>query len=423
MRFARSYGPGRYEPSYEAWGVDFPAGQVRWTEGRNFEAVLDLLASSRLRVADLVTHTFDIGAADAAYQLIEQRSEPYLAIRLAYPETDTTGSGTDGLATDGTVRIRDARRVSSSPGIGWAGVGPFSTGTLLPAFRAAGFDHFVAVASASGLPARRAAERHGFEKAVPGADTLLYDPDVEAVVIATPHDTHADLAARALAAGRHVWCEKPLALSEDELDAVEKAWRESSTQLAIGFNRRWSPAVLTAQRQLTGITAPKLLVYRVAAGPVPDGHWYHDRRQGGRLLGEVCHFVDTAQALVGEPIEEIAGLPGGGGPGGRHRDDAVVSLRFADGSLATIAYGSPAPVAGKEWIEIQAGSHRMVIDDFRSVQAGGKTVWKGRQDKGHHAEATAFRQALAGGPAMPTDTMLSTMRATIQAVAGPGYRG
>ena len=395
LRFARSYGPGRYEPSYEAWGVDFPAGQVRWTEGRNFEAVLDLLASGRLQVADLVTHSFDISEADAAYQLIERHTDPYLAIRLTYPEADTAGSATarsaaDWLARDGSIRLKDAPRVSSSPGIGWAGVGPFSTGTLLPAFRAAGFDHFVSVASASGLPARRAAERHGFEKAVSGAHALLDDPGVEVMVIATPHDTHADLAARALAAGRHVWCEKPLALTEDELDAVEKAWRESGTQLAIGFNRRWSPAVQTAQRKLAGVTAPKLIVYRVAAGPVPDGHWYHDRRQGGRLLGEVCHFVDTAQALVGEPIEDVTGLPGGGGPSGRHGDDAVVSLRFADGSLATIAYGSAAPVAGKEWIEIQAGSHRVVIGDFRSVQADGKTVWKGRQDKGHRAAGRRF---------------------------------
>ena len=417
LRFARSYGPGRYEPSYEAWGVDFPAGQVRWSEGRNFEAVLDLLASGRLQVADLVTHSFGIAEADAAYQLIERRAEPYLAIRLTYPEADAPG-----LIADGTIRLRDTPPVSSSPGIGWAGAGAFSTGTLLPAFRAAGFDHFVAVASASGLSARRAAERHGFEQAVPGADALLDDPGVEAVVIATPHETHADLAARALAAGRHVWCEKPLALTEDELDAVEKAWRESGAQLTIGFNRRWSPAVLTAQRELARTTVPKLIVYRVAAGPVPDGHWYHDRRQGGRLLGEVCHFIDTAQALVGAPIEEVTGLPGGGAPGGQHGDDAVVSLRFADGSLAAIAYGSAAPVAGKEWIEIQAGTLRVVIDDFRTVQAAGKTVWKGRQDKGHHAEATAFRQAVAGGPPMPTETLLATMRATIQAAAGSGCR-
>ena len=245
--------------------------------------------------------------------------------------------------------------MSSSPGIGWAGAGAFSTGTLLPAFRAAGFDRFVAVASASGLSARRAAERHGFEKAVPGADAVLDDPEVEAVVIATPHDTHAELATRALAAGRHVWCEKPLALTEDELDAVEKAWRESGAQLAIGFNRRWSPAVLTAQRGLAGITAPKLVVYRVAAGPVPDGHWYHDRRQGGRLLGEVCHFVDTAQALVGEPIEEVAGLPGGGGPRGSTGMTPWSRCASPTAPWPRSATAAPRPSAGKEWIEVHAG--------------------------------------------------------------------
>ena len=228
LRFARSYGPGRYEPSYEAWGVDFPAGQVRWTEGRNFEAVLDLLASGRLQVADLVTHSFGIARGGRRLPADRTARGTVPGHPADLPGARST-TAADGLATDGAVRLRDAPRANSSPGIGWAGAGAFSTGTLLPAFRAAGFDRFVAVASASGLAARRAAERHGFEKAVPGADALLDDPGVEAVVIATPHDTHADLAARALAAGRHVWCEKPLALTEDELDAVEKAWRESGT--------------------------------------------------------------------------------------------------------------------------------------------------------------------------------------------------
>ena len=407
LRLARSYGPGRYEPSYEAWGVDFPVGQVRWTEGRNFEAVLDLLSAGRLQVSDLVSHTYDIAHADAAYRLIEERSEPFMAIRVAYP---------GGVAND-AVRLRGAPAVRPSPGIGWAGAGAFSSGTLLPAFRAAGFEHFVAVASASGLSARRVAERNGFQKAVSGTDALIADPDVEVVVIATPHETHADLTARALASGRHVWCEKPVALTTDELEDVRTVWRQSGRQLAIGFNRRWSPAVLAAQRALAGVATPKLVVYRVAAGPVPDGHWYHDRRHGGRLLGEVCHFVDTAQALVGVPVEDVVGLPGGG-PGGRLGDGAVVSLRFADGSLAAIAYGCGEPVAGKEWIEVQAGSHRMIINDFRSAEADGNTIWKGRQDKGHRACATAFRRAVAGGIDMPTETMLATMRATIQAAAG-----
>ena len=267
------------------------------------------------------------------------------------------------------------------------------------------------MASASGLTATRAAQRHGFEKAVAGADAVLADPDVSVVVIATPHDTHASLTVRALTAGRHVWCEKPVALTEDELDAVRAAWLESGRVLAVGFNRRWSPAVAAARRALAGVAAPKLVVYRVAAGPVPDGHWYRDRRQGGRLLGEVCHFVDTAQALVGAPIEDVTALPGGG-PGGA-ADDAVVALRFADGSLASIGYGSATPSAGKEWIEVHAGAHRVVIDDFRSATADGKRLWKGRQDKGHHALARPSGRRWPGEADLPTEDMLATMRATI----------
>ena len=275
--------------------------------------------------------------------------------------------------------------------------------------------------SAGGLSATRAAQRYGFEKAVAGAGAVLADPDVAVAVIATPHDTHASLTAAALTAGRHVWCEKPAALTEEELDAVWAAWRKSGRVLAIGFNRRWSPAVAAARRALSGTASAKLVVYRVAAGPVPENHWYHDRRQGGRLLGEVCHFVDTAQALVGTPIEDVTALAGGGPRG--PQDDAVVALRFADGSLATISYGSAAPSAGKEWIEVHAGEHRIVIDDYRSVTADGKKLWKGRQDKGHDALAVAFRQAVIGEAELPTAHMLATMRATIAAAAERGGRG
>lgn len=410
LRFARSYGPGRYDPSYEAWGVDYPAGHVRWTEGRNFEAVLDLMAAGRLQVADLVTHSFDIARAAQAYQLIEARSDPYLAIELTYPGRQAAAAA----ARMAPAAIRAPARRAGSPGVGWIGLGAFSSGTLLPAFRAAGFDRLTTVASASGISAARAAQRHGFGRAVSGGREVIADPDTEVIVIATPHDTHAELAVRALASGRHVWCEKPLALTLPELDEVERAWRESGCVLGAGFNRRWSPAVAAARKVLAGAPGPRLLVYRVAAGPVPDGHWYHDRRQGGRVTGEVCHFVDTAQALLGVPVEQATGLAGRGEPG----DDAVVSLRFADGSLATIAYGSVAPVAGKERIEITGGGHYVVIDDFRRVFADGASIWKGRQDKGHQAAAAAFRQAVTGGAAPPTELMLATMRATIEAAGG-----
>ena len=182
LLFARSYGPGRYEPSYEAWGVDYPAGQVRWTEGRNQEAVLDLLASGRLQVSELVTHSFGIDGADEAYRLLEERTEPRLAIRLTYPAA---------ASPDQPVRLRPSPADRAQPGVGWIGAGAFSTGTLLPAFKDAGFERFVAVATASGVSARRAAERHAFEKAVSGAEAVIDDPDVSVVVIATPHDVHA----------------------------------------------------------------------------------------------------------------------------------------------------------------------------------------------------------------------------------------
>ena len=414
LLFARSYGPGRYEPSYEAWGVDYPAGQVRWTEGRNQEAVLDLLASGRLQVSGLVTHSFGIGVADAAYRLLDVRTEPRLAILLNYPITGgpITG-GPVAAGPDQPVRLRPGPADGAKPGVGWIGAGAFSTGTLLPAFKEAGFGRLVAVATASGLSARRAAERHGFEKAVTGAGAVIDDPDVGVVVIATPHDVHTELATRALIAGRDVWCEKPLALTCDGLDQVEKAWRESGRQLTLGFNRRWSPAMLAARQALAEEPAPKLLVYRIAAGRVADGHWYLDRRQGGRLLGEVCHFVDAAQALIGADIEDAVGVLGGHGSPGN--DGAAVALRFADGSVASIAYASTAPVTGKERIEVLVGSRQVIIDDFRSVLLDGRTHWKGRQDKGHRAHAAAFRQAVQGGPGLPTEAMLGSMRATIQA--------
>jgi len=466
LRFARSYGPGRYDPSYESWGVDYPAGQVRWTEGRNFEAVLDLLAAGRLKVADLVTHCYDIGDAPAAYELIEKRADPYLAVQLTYAEEPgsarpalprRTASSAGSPSASSPLTSSPAAMIGhsipsprppsagsptaeapslispspgplptgSAPGVGWIGAGAFSTGTLLPAFRRAGLKRFVAVTSASGITARRAADRYHFDKAVSGAFPAIDDPGVGVVVIATPHNTHAELAMLALKYGRHVWCEKPLALTMDELAGVEAAWEASGRQLMIGFNRRWSLPVLVARNILAEMSSPKFLVYRVAAGPVPDGHWYNDRRQGGRVLGEVCHFVDTAQALIGTDIEETVSVLAGDGHGRGGGDgrvvpgnEAVVSLRFADGSLATICYGSALPTAGKEWIEVTSGSRRLVIDDFRSVKLDGKTRWRGRQDKGHRACAAAFRQAVTGGKPLPTRTMIATMHATVQAAVG-----
>lgn len=409
--FARSYGPGRYEREYEEYGVDYPAGQVRWTEGRNFEAVLDLLAKRRLRVEDLITHRFPIADAELAYQLIDTRKEPFLAIALTYPGQQPKSE---------PPIIMRSQPESAGVGVGWIGAGAYSTATLLPAFREAGFDNWVSVVSGSGLSARRVAERHGFQQAVSTVDEVIDDPNVGVVVIASPHDMHAGLAARALRAGKHVWCEKPLALTIEELDDVEEAWRSSGRVLCVGFNRRWSPHVRTVRDQLGDSTA--VISYRVSAGRLPRDHWYADRRQGGRLLGEVCHFVDTCAALAGSDIVEVRALSGGVGEL-QLAQDVVLALRHGNGSLSTISYASEgSPTTPKERIEILAGEHTWVIDDFQDLERDGKQLTgSSRQDKGHQSAVATFGRAVANDrETIETRALLASMRATLAAAASGG---
>jgi predicted dehydrogenase/threonine dehydrogenase-like Zn-dependent dehydrogenase len=404
LRFARSYGPGRYERTYEEWGVDYPPGLVRWTEGRNLEAVLDLLASGSLRVDDLVTHRFPIAEAPKAYELVESRAEPYLGIQLTYA---------DDPEREAPIQLRDSPRQAAG-GVGCVGAGAFATTVLVPAFRDAGFDRFVAVASASGLSARRLAERAGFERAVSGADAVIDDPDVGVVVIATPHDTHAALAVRALEAGKHVWCEKPLALTADELDDVEASASAGPGVLFVGFNRRWSDAVATVRDYMAAGTGPLVITYRVNAGQLPETHWYHDRRHGGRLIGEACHFVDTCAALVGEQASSVQALRSGRGETVLD-DDFTISLRYPGGSLASITYASGGPAGfEKEHIDVLGRGRHAAIADFRSVVLDGKKS-DSRQDKGHAAAARAFRIAIANGSASADG--LASMRTTLDAAA------
>ncbi|TCJ38750.1 bi-domain-containing oxidoreductase [Parafrankia sp. BMG5.11] len=448
LRFARSYGPGRYERGYEEWGVDYPAGQVRWTEGRNQEAVLDLLAAGRLSVADLVTHAFPLEQAAAAYDLVATRREPYLAIRFDYPRRAELTEPVEGaLSAEGTLPAEgiaptrgsapgDARRAGQrtqqvarpvgSPGrrrgdrVGWIGAGNFSGSVLLPAFRAAGFDRFISVASAGGRSARAFADRHGFQGAATGVDELLDDDDLDVVVIATPHSTHAWLAAAALERGRHVWCEKPLALDLAELEMVEQAAAVGGGVLMVGLNRRFSPAVVTARRRLAERDGPLSLVYRVAAGPVPADHWYGDRVEGGRLLGEVCHFVDTCATLAGSRVEAATALPGRRGEA-LLAEDLAVTLRHVDGSLSTIAYSSARPRAcRKEMVEAFAGRRHLRIDDFRELVVDGSSEWKGAQDKGHRAAAGAFLRMCRGGATDVTAELIASSRATLAAAASLG---
>lgn len=407
LRFARSYGPGRYDRSYEDWGVDFPVGYVRWTEGRNIEAVLDLMASDRLSVANLITHRLPIGDASRAYELLESNAESYAGIVLTFDHDP---------APDEPIRLKlRPSSAASTPGIGLIGAGAFASSVLIPSFRAVGLDHFVSVASAAGLSSRRLAETAGFKKAVSGASAVIDDPDVEVVVIATPHLEHGRLVAAALRAGKHVFCEKPLAVTIDELEEVEAAWRQSGKILFVGFNRRYSPAVTLGRDHFAGGSGPIVITYRVSAGPIPAGHWYEDRRQGGRLVGEVCHFIDTCGALVGEEPSAVTSASSNR-PGGSAADGYIVSLQYPSGSLATISYASGGHTrTGKERIEAHGRQHSVVIEDFLACTADGRRTDLRHDRKGYGAQAAAFSAALRGDYCPVA--VIASSRAAIHAAA------
>ncbi|WP_208027752.1 bi-domain-containing oxidoreductase [Rhabdothermincola sediminis] len=412
VRFARSYGPGRYDRSYEDWGVDYPPGQVRWTEGRNLEAVLDLLASDRLAVADLVTHRFPIERAHEAYEVLEDDRSEVVGVLLTYPAAPSP---------DQPIRLRAATD-GDTLGVGLIGAGGFARTVLVPALLAAGFERLVSVSSASGLSAVQLGARRGFEKAVSGAGAVIDDPAVDLVVVATPHDQHAQLTAAALRAGKHVFTEKPLALTEDELADVEAALAESDRVLFVGFNRRWSRPVAMVREHLGAGGGPLVITYRVNAGPLPAGHWLADRRQGGRLLGEVCHFVDTCAAIVGAPPSRVTAI-GGGGDGQELATigDLVVALGWPDGSTGAITYASDGhPATEKERVEVLGRGHTATIVDFRTVVLDGRETAIRPRDKGHQAEMLALREALRTGDRSASDAAIATTRATLHALAALG---
>ncbi len=378
LKVARSYGPGRYDRSYEEWGVDYPIGYVRWTEGRNLEAVIDLLATDRLAVDDLVSHRFDIADAADAYTALETARPRPLGIVLKYPGDASPRSTVAVHPTSGR------RAVSRSPRVGILGAGNFVRGVIIPALTASGSGPVVHVASSSGVSATRLAERKRIERASSDPAAVIGDPETEVVVVATPHSTHAELTAAALRAGKDVYVEKPLAIDWSGLEEVERALEETDGRLYVGFNRRYAPMVTAARSHLAG-SGPLQIEYRVNAGPLPSGHWYADRREGGRLLGEVCHFVDTCGYLVGDAdvasVDAVA-------PAAEGHDSYHLLIGYADGSSASIVYSAGShPSTPKERIEVNGRGHTVVVDNFRTLTVDGRRV---RVDGGKgHAEGIA----------------------------------
>jgi predicted dehydrogenase/threonine dehydrogenase-like Zn-dependent dehydrogenase len=397
LRFARSYGPGRYDRSYEEFAVDYPVGHVRWTEGRNIEAYLDLVSRGRLVVDDLVTHVFRVDEADKAYATIS--SDPKaLAVQFLYD--------LDPLAKPERITLK-ARQGTEGLGAGIVGAGNFARATFLPALKRAGWNDFAAVTSSGGLSARHLAERHGVGVVAADVDDLLSMDTVNTVFILSRHDSHGTLTTQALRAGKNVFVEKPLALSGEELDDIVDALGESEGHLWVGFNRRHSEAVRTTIQTLPKDGGPLVANYRVSAGRLPDAHWYKDRRQGGRLLGEVCHFVDVISWIVGSSPVRVVTMGSGRGET-LLQEDLIVTLAYADGSLATVTYaenGHGSTV--KERLEILGRGHSVLIDDYRRLTIDGKAVKLAAADKGHVRNLEIFREVVQGRANGTRDLQLS----------------
>lgn len=424
---SRSYGPGRYDPTYEEGGIDYPAGYVRWTEGRNLEEVLRLMGSGQLRPGRLTTHTFDLAEGPAAYELLES-DEPSLGILLRYPGAARADGRALRLPQAGRPRLRDAgrglRRVTGrTTRVGMIGAGTFARGVLMPQLTRRA--ELTAVATATGVSARASAERFGATLATTDAEAVLQSPNVDAVVVATRHDTHADYAARALAAGKHVFVEKPLGLDDAEVATVEAAAAESDAVLMVGFNRRFAP-LAGRLREALGARGPLVISYRVNAGRVARDHWTQDPSiGGGRIVGEACHFVDFAMFLTGSvpTAVDAAGIGGGSEP---REDSFAATLRFGDGSVAVIVYSALGDSAlPKERIEVLGEAGAGVLEDFRTLQLyrqGHEDKVNRRRDKGHAAEVEAFLSgARRGEQPWPVTDMTAAMRATFalrDAVAG-----
>lgn len=422
LLISRSYGPGRYDPAYEEKGQDYPLGYVRWTEGRNLQAVVDLIGSGKLDVAALITHRFPIEAADQAYKLISgKRDEKFLGVVITYaPESE--------IRTKSQVDISGivlAPPLTGEIALGVLGAGNYATATFLPAVQKAGGITKVGIASAAGLTARHAANRFGFAFASSDEQEILQNERINLVAILTRHHQHARQVMAALKNGKSVFCEKPLALTLEELVEVERLVETGETPLlTIGYNRRYAPFSQKLSNFFNTRSEPLIAHYRVNAGFLPDNHWLHDPTVGGgRIIGEGCHFIDYLIFLVGALPQKVHtfALPNAGR---YHEDNVQMVFSFRDGSMGTVTYlANGDKTFPKERVEVFCGGRVAVLDDYRSLELihqGRRETSQARlrQDKGHQAGWQAFLNAVRSGgqPPIPYEQIFGGARATFAAV-------
>ena len=410
-----SYGPGRYDESYELAGRDYPLGFVRWTEQRNFEAVLQMLASKRLVVDDLITHRYPLDHAPEAYEKLSKDAAA-LGVILEYPKEPSRQTSLE-------ISPRRATGTGATPCLAVIGAGNFSKMTLMPALEKSSA-HVRYVCDRVGGAAAHLARKHHAEIASSNHEEVLADSSVDAVLIAVGHSAHARLVKEGLAAGKHVFVEKPLAMNLGEVhEILDAAQARPDLHVMVGFNRRFSPHIVKAKQLLVGRSEPLAMTMTINAGIIPANHWVHDpERGGGRIIGEACHFIDLMAFLAGSPVDAVSAFMIGPGPAVRD-DKMAMTLLFADGSVGTLSYyGNGSKAYPKEQLEVFSDGRVLRLDNFQSLEGHGfkgfrrfKTL---RQEKGHAAEVAAFvgRLSAGGGPLIPLEESVNATLASFAAV-------
>jgi len=417
-----SYGPGRYDKNYEERGQDYPFGFVRWTEQRNFEAVLDMMAAGKIETKSLISHRFPLEQAVDAYRVLtEDRSA--LGILLQYPSVE---------------QVKDERIIqlqkneyppfeSGEPVVGFIGAGNYATRILIPAFKESGANLY-SVASSGGVSGNHAGLKYGFKETTTDTAALISNPQINTIVITTRHNSHGRFICEALKAGKHIFAEKPLCLTFDELSKIKEIYSSLFTShsslpiLMVGFNRRFAPQIKKMKELLNGVRSPKSFIMTVNAGTIPADHWTQDLQiGGGRIIGEACHFIDLLRFLSGNEIITSSLLQMDTATG----DTVNIELGFADGSIGTVHYfANGSKSFSKERLEIFAAGRILQLDNFRTLKGynwpGFKKMNLWKQDKGQKACAAAFVKAIKTGQAapIPFDEIIEVSRVTIELVKG-----
>ncbi|ACF13371.1 oxidoreductase domain protein [Chloroherpeton thalassium ATCC 35110] len=420
FKLSRSYGAGRYDTNYEEKGVDYPIGYVRWTEKRNMQTFVQLLAEKKIKLDKITTHKFPIEQAEDAYKLISgEVQERYIGILLDYGEFGFSPESTEALlhtASHHPAPSVDTPFSDKSKRIGMIGAGSFAQGFLIPNLAAISGVELAAVCNATGINAENVKEKFGVGYATSNVEELFSDENIGTVVIATRHNLHAEMVTKALKAGKHVFVEKPLALTEAELHEVAEAYANSSAQLLTGFNRRFSEPVKVLKEFFSVTKEPMSVHYRVNAGPLPFDHWTQDLSEGGgRLIGEGCHFIDTIQYLTGaEPVRVFAEmLPGA------VRENLCITIRFDNGSVGVVQYlCNGDKLYPKERIEVFGGGRIGIMENFKEVVLSSQGAQRKREydgGKGHKEEMAAFIRSLkTGEPAIDFRSQVLTTLATFR---------